>query len=218
MRISYVVPVFLLLFLSFAVESAQAQTGIVVRAGSTGIGLEVARDVHTRVSVRGGVGTLPGQSFDPTLEDERIDVGFDVETGLGTIHAMADFFPIGNRLRVSAGIIYNSLSLDAVGTPLNSYRVGNRSFTPAELGSMTARAEYGRKIAPYLGIGIGNLIHGGRVGLVLDAGVAFSGSLSVDLDATGMLSPSVDQQMVIQEALDGVRIFPAVSLGLAIRL
>lgn len=197
---------------------AQAQTAVVLRAGSPGIGLEVARDLHPRVSVRGGLGAIPGQAFDLTLEDDQVDMGFDVEAGLGTFHLMADFLPLGPRVRLSAGLIHNSLSLDALGTPLNAYEVGNRIFNPDELGSMRAEAEYGRRLAPYLGVGLGSLTTGRRVGVVLDAGVAFSGPLSVDLEATGMLSPSVNQEVVIQEALDGVRIFPALSLGLAVRL
>lgn len=218
MRLSRVVSALVLSLLLLPPHIAQGQTGIALRVGSPGLGLEVARDVHPQLAVRGGIGTIPGQSFDFTLDDNRVDVGVDVDVDLGTFYGLADFSPLGPHLRLTTGVIYTSLKLKAVGLPLASYQVGNRSFTPEELGSMTATADYGRKIVPYLGVGLGSLTNGRRMGIVLDAGVALSGSLSVEVDATGMLSPSVDQQVVIQEALDGVRVFPAVSLGLALRL
>lgn len=199
-------------------DSFRPRSGVALRLGSTGVGLEVARDVFPKVAVRGGFGMLPGQNLEFVLEDESVDIGFEASVAMQTFHLMVDYAPFGPLARLSAGVIYNTLAIEASGTPETSYSFGARTFSPAQVGSVSADLEYGRKVAPYVGVGFGSLTSGRRVGVTLDAGIAFSGPMAIEFGATEMLSPMSEQQELIQNALDGVKIFPAVSLGFAIRL
>lgn len=198
-------------------QPSSAQTGFAIRGGSTGIGLEVAHQIKPWVSVRAG-GTyfaLTGREF--TLENEDVDIGFSIDAKGSSFFVLADLMPLGNFIHLSTGLVYNALSIDALGEPLTDYQLENRTFTKSTLGSLSVSLDYANKIAPYVGIGFGNVATGGRIGITLDAGVIFSGALTVNLLGTGMLEPTAEQDSVVQEALDGVRIYPLISLGLVIR-
>jgi len=201
-----------------AAQSAGSGSGLAVRMGSTGAGVEYGRGVTSNLALRGGFGMLPAQDLEFTIEDESVDIDITAGFSMQTFHLMVDYAPVAPWLRLSAGMIYNTLAVDVRGVPTSNYTLGSRTFTPSEIGTVAGDVEYGRKVAPYVGIGLGSLASGRRVGLILDAGVAFTGPMAIDFRSTGMLEPMAEQEAVIQEALDGVKIFPAISLGFAIRL
>jgi len=201
-----------------AAQSAGSGSGLAVRMGSTGAGVEYGRGVTSNLALRGGFGMLPAQNFEFTLEDESVDIDITAGFSMQTFHLMVDYTPLAPWMRLSAGVIYSTLAIDVSGVPASNYTFGSRTFTPSEIGTVAGDVEYGRKVAPYVGVGLGSLGSGRRVSLILDAGVAFTGPMAIDFRSTGMLEPMAEQESVIQEALDGVKIFPAISLGFAIRL
>ena len=124
---------------------------------------------------------------------------------------------IGGFVHLSAGLVYNAVQLDGVGEPLEDYQLEARTFSKEQIGSVGVSLSYDTKIAPYVGIGLGNVAIGRTIGFTIDGGVILSGPLTVDFTATGMLEPSGEQDDIIQEALDGIEIYPVISLGLVIR-
>jgi hypothetical protein len=205
--------------LGMAPGLVQAQGGgVALRMGSTGAGIEYGREVRSNLSVRGGFGMLPAQNVEFTIEDESVDLDIAAGVSMQTFHLMVDYAPVAPWMRLSAGMIYNTLAVDVQGAPVSNYTFGARTFTPSQIGTVAADVEYARKVSPYVGIGLGGLTSGRRVGVILDAGIAFTGSMAVDFRSTGMLEPMAEQEALIQEALDGIKIFPAISLGFAIRL
>lgn len=200
----------------FTGPPAEAQTGVSLSAGTLGPGVEVSHQFWSQVALRAGGTYLPVSGITQTLEDPTVDVDFTVDATLNTVYLLADYFPVG-WLHLSGGAMYNALTVDAIGEPQDDYQLESRTFTREQIGSLSASLEFGRKISPYVGFGLGNLAKGGRVGVTMDAGVAFTGPLSVDLSGTGMLEPSGEQDSVVQEALDGITIYPVLSVGLAIR-
>ena len=206
--------------LGLAASSPQgtvAQTGFALRGGSLGPGIEVSHQFFSKVAVRAGGTYLPLNGLDFTVEDETVDVGFTVDAKLRSVYVLADFMPIGGFIHLSAGLVYNAVQVDGAGKPLQDYQLEARTFSKDQIGSVGVSLSYATKIAPYVGIGLVNVASGGTLGFTIDGGVIFSGPLTVDFTATGMLEPTGEQDDVIQEALDGVKIYPVISLGLVIR-
>lgn len=211
---------FAFLLAAITVTPAFSQNlGIGVRAGSLGPGADVSIGISSFLNIRVGGTTFSIAVPEATLEDENVDVEFSGDASLLTGSVMADLFPFQNGLRITVGATYNDSNVSVSGVPTDSYTVQARTFSQEEIGSLSAELGYEASIRPYAGIGFGNPTRGSRVGLLFDAGVVFSGPPTVSMSGTGMMAPTAtENEDVIQEALDGLKIFPVVSLGLSIRL
>ena len=72
---------------------------------------------------------------------------------------------------------------------------------------------------PYAGIGFGNSVRpGGRVAFALDLGVLYTGSPRIQMEGDGMIAPTAEQGPDIEADLEGVKLYPVLSLGLSLRL
>lgn len=209
---------FLLLLALLALPGlAAAQTGgLALRIGTTGIGGDAILGVSDRVQVRAS-GTFLPYSTTYLQEDDRVDVSYEADAQLFTVAGLVDFYPFKNTLRLSTGLVYNASTVSALGTPAESYTTGGRTFSPEQLGTVQADLSHSAQIQPYLGLGFGNPLAGGRFGVMLDMGVFYTGSPTVTMEATEMLAPTAENAPAIQEALSPVTIYPAVSLAFSVR-
>jgi hypothetical protein len=156
---------------------AHAQFGIAARAGTLGLGVEGAIGLTERVVVRGGLGlsglgattTFDGIEVALTLPDNWYNVGIDLY--------------LNGALRVGGGVLFKSDDPTITGRIENGVDVGGRTFTQAELGTLTGRVLSDDRAA-YALIGFGKHTSSG-IGLSLDVGAAFLGSPTVSLESEG---------------------------------
>lgn len=192
-------------------------TGFALRGGTLGPGLEVARQITPLFAVRVGGTYLSVTDQKHSVSADPVDVDLSVDAKFTSFYALADIMPFGSFFHFVGGIVYNAMEFRAVGNAAESYTLGSRTFTPTDVGSIAGSVSFDRKVAPYVGVALGNVAVGRRVGLTLDAGVVYSGPMTVTASGSGMLTPSLEQLPTVQDALDGVKIYPVVSFGLAIR-
>lgn len=165
------------LALAAAPRSAEAQSfGVAPRAGTLGLGADLALELGPKVVVRGGVGVLPFE-FTGTFDD--IDMTLELPS---TWYNLGVDLYLTNVLRIGGGFMFKSEDLTLSATPTESLEVGNDTFTPDEIGTLTGVLDSGRQ-APYVLIGFGKHTRG--IGLTLDLGVAFQKETQVTLDASG---------------------------------
>jgi hypothetical protein len=145
-------------------------------------------------------------------------VNYDAEAKLANLSALLDWSPLG-PFRITAGLIANSNKVDVTGRP----RAGS-SF-PAD-STVTGTVKPGRSVAPYLGIGYGNVWTKG-VNFYADLGVMFQGKPKVDLNANCGASVTPAQCTAAQaeaEAEEGrlrdevkrFKYYPVLNLGITI--
>ena len=210
-----------LAFLSVAVasamlaDSAEAQIGLGVRAGTLGLGGELAVDVGERTSLRVGAGfwsltastTIDDINVEVALPDSWYNVGLDVY--------------LNSAFRIGGGVLFKGSDLMVTGTLDAPVDIGGRTFTPEEIGTLTGTL-LNRSRAGYLLIGFGKHTASG-VGLTLDVGAAFTGTPTVTLEAEGGTFSDEDElnDRLEQEARNFeddmrgyLRIWPILSLGL----
>ena len=208
----------LLLALLVLPSVALAQTGgLALRGGTTGIGGDAMFGVNDYLQVRAS-GTFLPYSTTFLQEDERIDVSYEADAQLFSVAGLIDYYPFKNVVRLSTGLVYNASSVTALGTPAESYTTGGRTFTPEQLGPVQAELSHSAQIQPYIGLGFGNPLAGGRFGMMLDMGVFYTGSPAVTMEATEMLAPTAENAAAIQEALSPMTIYPAVSLAFSVHI
>ena len=201
MRFDRLIPLVLLLVTT---TSAHA-FGIGVRAGSTGVGADVAWKVAPTLSARVGYSAL---SWSRDVDTDR--VSYDGTLKLGNLNTFLDFSPLG-PFRLTGGLVFNRNRIDLRGDLAG--------------GSVTGQVKSGRSAAPYLGIGYGN-VSGLGVNLYADLGIMFQGSPNATLNANcGGLSPgqcaSLQNEARAEEArlrdeVKRFKYYPVLNIGLTV--
>src|SRR5580765_7077583 len=129
----------------FAACGSLHAAGIGIRAGTTGIGGDLAFNVAPTIDARVGYSALKwGHDLDTS------NVSYKGDAKLSNLNALLDFHPLGPIFRLTGGIILNNNRYEATGRP-------NFGLP----GSFNAKVEAGHKAAPYLGVGWGNVAGAG---------------------------------------------------------
>jgi hypothetical protein len=179
--------------------------GIGVRAGTTGVGGDVAWSIAPTLSARIG---YSGLSWSRDVDTDR--VRYDGKLKLSNLNTFLDFSPLG-PLRLTGGFIFNNNRYDLRGDLAG--------------GSVTGEVKSGRSAAPYLGIGYGN-VSGLGVNLYADFGVMFQGSPRATLNANcGGLSASAcaslqnearAEEARLRDELKRFKYYPVLNVGLTV--
>ena len=175
---------------------ASAQLSVSGRAGTLGLGGEVSFGLGRMLALRGGLGFIPY-----TYEDVFEGVNYEVTAPERIWNVGVDFYPLGNGLRLSAGVL-NRPSIDLLANGQQSANIGGRQYT-GNLniqGSLTNESE----TAPYASIGFGRA-SGRGLGFFVDLGAAFLGEGEINLTGTctetttGQPCPEFDQRLQQEE-------------------
>lgn len=136
-----------------AATTAQAQVGVSLDAGTTGVGAHLVYGFTPSLNGRLGVNYF---KHDFTKRSGQIE--YDLDGKLQTVDALLDWYPrAGSSFRITGGVFYNDTRFDALATPdLNGvFRLNGRQYTAADVGVLVGKVDF-RKAAPYIGIGWGN--------------------------------------------------------------
>jgi hypothetical protein len=182
-----------------------------VKVSTLGVNLEAYRSLSPEFNVRLGVGafTLKMNNFTSTS-----DYYANGNLKLFTISALADWFPFENNLRISAGVFINSNAASILLVPTATKKSGNLEYTPDKLGTVSADVTF-NKVAPYLGVGLGNPTEGlPGIGFTFDLGTFYQGKPGATMSGTKLLNPMVSQGSVLQDNLKWFQFYPVLSVGL----
>jgi len=200
---------FLILAAAFLCSTAQA-AGIGLRAGTTGIGADFGWGILPTLGGRIGIS---GGSV--STDAETTDIDYDAKLKLSNVNAFLDWSPLG-PFRITGGFIANNNKVDLTGRP--------RSTTTFPAGStLTGTVKPERDLAPYLGIGWGNVWTKG-VNFYVDLGVVFQGEPQVDLSLSCPPSPqctSAQAQVAaeerrVQDEVKRFKYYPVLNIGITI--
>lgn len=189
-----------------------------LKAGALGLGVEYTRQFSERLAFRAG---LNGSRLGFDSVESGIDYAFDLVWD--SVSLGVDFHPTRKPLRLSLGLLRNDNRLEAAARLSGSVDIGGTSYTPAEVGALSARVGFG-STAPFAGIGWDWSRNARRIGVSFDLGVVSQGNPEVTLTATGTLSsdPAFQADMATEAAelqadLDGFDLMPYATLGLVFR-
>lgn len=206
---------FCLVLLSGAVPLHAQDMALLARAGTGGFGGGVAVGVLPTVNVR-----VEGSYFAYSRDDLELEGDYTAdilaEGQLMLASVLADWHPMGGGFRFSVGAMYNGTEGSGSISPDEPVQVGTRTYSPQEIGNLSATIRPGITIAPYGGIGFGSAI-ARRVGVLFDVGAVYLGAPEVDITATGMLAPTAQEAGQLEENLAWAKVYPLVSLGLSFR-
>jgi hypothetical protein len=198
------------LFVALAAVAGAAQAGGAgLRIGTTGIGGDLGWEMAPTLGGRVG---LSAGSYSNDIHTD--DVNYNAKLKLGNLNAFLDWSPLG-PFRISAGLIANNNKVDVNGTS---------NSIPGVSYSGTVKPEH--SVAPYLGIGYGNVWTKG-VNFYFDLGVMFQGSpnasLSVNCGAatgtpecTRAQTQAAAEEQKLEDKMKNFKYFPVANIGITI--
>lgn len=202
-----------------AVVSAQG-LGIAARAGTLGVGAEIALGLTDAFVIRGGLGLTP---LEPSLTIDDID--FTLTLPETWFNVGADLY-LGGSFRIGGGMLFKPDDFSIVGeiTGSTTIEIGDEMYDATQVSQLRGTLD-SEKQAPYVLIGFGKHTSSG-IGLFLDLGAAFLGDSNVILTATGdpavVNSPEFQAELRKQETnieddfASYIKIWPIVNIGLRI--
>lgn len=203
-----------------APAAAQDSGGVsvAVSGGTLGVGPELGYRASEKFGLRASATFL---GVDRTVESDGIE--YDGSLDLESYGAALDLYPFGGGFRLSGGARMANNGVGLLATPTTDVEVGDMTYTPEEIGTLTGRVEP-RSFAPTLTLGYGGGASKG-VKFGIDAGVMFQGAPKVTrLTATGTLANDPDfqaelarEKAEIEADLDSFKLFPIVQLSLGYR-
>jgi hypothetical protein len=201
---------FLLPLLYFSELKAQDYAAL-LKISTLGVGIEGFRSFSPEFNVRLGIADF---SYNANNVVSSSDYTASADLKLLSVSGLVDWFPFENNLRLTGGLVVNLNKTDISLTPKKTYTQGNIVYTPAKLGQLNADLTF-NKVAPYLGIGLGNPTAGAPgLGFTFDVGTFYQDGPKVSMSATNLLEPSASQSGQLQSNLSWFKFYPVLSFGL----
>jgi hypothetical protein len=205
--------------LAAAHSTAAAENhAVAARVGALGLGLEYTYSLTEKVGLRLG---LNGSELGFGAEESGIEYDFDLVWD--SVSVAVDFHPLRNPLRLTGGLLRNDNRLEAVSRSAGNLTVGDTTYTPAEIGTLTGRVAFD-DTAPFIGVGWDWSRQKERFGLSFDLGVVRQGTPRVSLRADGAIvgdpafaSDVAAEEIELADSLEDFDLLPFASLGLVFR-
>lgn len=206
------------LLLTCFAPAASAQFGFALRASTLGAGGDVSYPLNRKLNVRLG-GSYITYSQSEVIDQDEFSVQYDADGHAGSGQALLDWFPMGNMFRLTGGVMVNLTEANAKVFSVKPYTLNagepdEKTFTPERMGSLSATVGYHNKVAPYLGLGLGNPTRGG-LGFEIELGALYAGKPRIEMEGTGLIGPTADQAPQLENGVESFRIYPMLSLGLS---
>jgi hypothetical protein len=182
-----------------------------LKISTLGVSVEGYRSLSSQFNVRLGIADFP-YNANNVASSSTYSANADLK--LLSVSALADWFPFESNIRVTGGLMINLNKVNIALTPKKTYTQGNIIYTPAKLGQLFADLTF-NKVAPYLGIGLGNPTAGAQgLGFTFDIGTFYQGGPKVSMSATQLLTPSASQSGILQNDIKNLVLYPVLSFGL----
>lgn len=199
--------------LAIAATSSAGAAGIGVRAGTNGIGADFGWGIAPTLSGRIGYSWLDNV----TVDVNTTDVNYSGDLKISSVSGLLDWSLLG-PFRITAGITSGDNKINVTGVPTNP--------ATSTAGSLSGTIKPGKKTAPYLGMGYGN-VAGAGVNFYFDIGVVFQGSPKSTLSATcspaatpaqctSLQSSVAAEQAALDDKISKYKYYPVASIGITI--
>lgn len=190
------------------------------KIGTTGIGLDLTFGVTRFLNLRSGF-NYGSFSLSSTLGD----VDYDLDVSLTSIPLLVDIQPFGGHFRITGGLyIQPDSKADINAAPTTPTQIGEHTYAPDVIGTLSGEITVADTVAPYLGIGFGNSVGEDQMlTFMMDIGVIFQ-SYDATLTANGGgMTTKLDtfrkdlalEESNVQKDVGDWNIFPVFTLGIA---
>ncbi len=185
--------------LGLIVSGVYADTGNVavgVGTGITGIDIGLTCSVMNELNVRG---VVSGFKYSKDFESRYLK--YEGKLKFLNVGILADYYPMagnadGNwfakNFKVTAGLVYNGskVNVDAKQNSYAQYTINGQTYNTGQVEDLNGKIKWKNKVAPYIGVGLGNPVAKKGFSVSGDLGVMYLGKSKGTLHAscTGALA------------------------------
>jgi hypothetical protein len=211
----------ILLFALFCVQGNSQKLGLILKGSSTGIGADLGYRINSKLLIKAGVDQL---KYNLKTNFKEGETSFDVDGSLqaGTIGIVADY-QLTKRIYATGGLMLNNFNTAFKGTLLNDIEFGDVIIKKENVGQINWKIKPKSTIAPYFGLGIGNLLNlNKKLNFGFEIGAMFQGPPSFEIDGDGFFSanssPEFDQAGKLNTTFSSFQFYPVIRLNIAYAL
>ncbi|OVE76206.1 hypothetical protein BVX97_02110 [bacterium E08(2017)] len=197
--------------------------GVSVKGGTLGFGADVGIGVVDMLSLRLGFSKFSiGESFNDEDTDDLEGVDeLKFEINLESINALVDFYPFKGAFRITAGMLINNNEFTAEATSDERIDINGVEYRVERADGLVSWSD----MAPYVGIGGGNVASGGKWHWGWDLGVMFQGSPEIELTATAsnaqlqqLLNQDIEEEVKqLEEDAESFNMYPVATISFGYR-
>jgi opacity protein-like surface antigen len=210
----------LLLLISSQTINSQ-KLGLILKGSTTGLGGDIGYRINPRLLIKAGIDQF-NYNLKTSFEDGSTNFDLNGQIGAGTIGISADY-QLLNKVYVTGGLVLNQFKTDFKGKLLNDIEFGDLIIKKENVGQINWKVKPKSTIAPYLGIGIGNLLNlNKKLNFGFEVGAMLQGPPSFEIIGDGFFSanssPEFDQAGKLNTTFSSFQFYPVIRLNLAYAL
>lgn len=211
----------ILLLTMLCIQGSSQKLGLILKGSSTGVGADLGYRINPKILVKAGVDQVK-YSLNTSLEDGETSFDANGTIGAGTVGLMLDY-QLLNKLYISGGILMNNFETKFKGKVKNDVTFGDVIISKDKLGEINWVIKPKSSIAPYLGIGIGNLLNQNKkLNIGFEIGSIFQGPPNFQIVGDGFFSanssPEFDQAGKLNTNFSSFQFYPVIKLNIAYAL
>lgn len=194
--------------------------GLGVKAGTTGLGLEITKSIGDTLVLRGSYNML---DYDLDINDTDIDYKANIKKN--SLSAGVDWHPWAGKFHFSAAVYNhsdNKMKLQAKPSPGATFEFNGVFYDADQIDSVNADVQFG-DTSPYIGIGWSSPPGEYGFGFVADLGLQFQNSPSVAFIVSGCTLPENlctqlnsdinAERLELEEDLEDFNFWPTLNIG-----
>jgi hypothetical protein len=192
-----------------------------VQAGTLGFGVQAGKLIFSHLGVRAAF-----NFFNYGMSNSMSDVSYSARLRFQNLPVMLDLFPWSRgSFHFTGGVVFDQNRISGTGQPDQSgnLSINHNDYTQSQVGTLSAAIRY-PSTAGYAGIGFGTPARNSLMEFTVDLGAMIS-TPHVELNASGAGSnPQLQSDLQAQQASTQTdvnkyaKIYPVISMGLAVRL
>lgn len=201
-------------YISFKDKSA-----VGLNIGTTGFGLEYARNFHKHFNGKLRFSTFSYSYDDISVKEGDRELEGEAELNSTNMDLVFEYLPFNNSsFHLDFGLAYFfDLNSSGVGRYKGSVSYGEIVLTGDDVGEVTYDIEW-NSFAPYMGLGFGRSVPKNRFGFGFDLGAYYVGSPDVTIVGTNLLTGNSEEEPVLEDNLKNYSWWPFVNFKLSFKL
>jgi len=218
---------------------AFSTAAIAVKVGFAGVGADIATPLASHFNLRAGGSFF---SYSGSFNSDGITINGDLKFRSGT--ASLDWFPFHGGFRISPGVTFyngNNLNATVLVPGGQTFSLGDQNYTSSNTDPVhgTAAVHFGRRTAPSLTFGFGNMIprSGRHISFPFEIGFQYIGPPTLTFNLVGTACTNANdpttcspiqsdaqtqvniqqQESKIDSDVKPLRFYPIISQGFSVR-
>ncbi|MDX8396090.1 MAG: hypothetical protein R8K22_06725 [Mariprofundaceae bacterium] len=178
------------------------------KVSTLGLGIEATTNVipmvlNARVLVSG---------FNYSRDITDTSVTYNAKLKLLSVGAIADWYPLAGKFRVSGGLFYNGNKFTMNAKNTGNVVIGGTTYTSP---TVTGEIKF-NSFAPYLGLGYGDAISSGSpLGFNIEVGALYQGAPKSSITAPAVSAADIAaEKKKLDDSLNSFKFYPVIALGM----